>query len=339
MHPGLWTDERFVSVSMAARLFFIGLWNEADDQGSFEWSPLKLKMRILAADNADAAALLDELKQSGHVMHYTAEGKWYGAIRNFQKFQRPKKPNSLYPQPVSVRKFVAAVSVNSTTGTELGTEESGIGSPPVPHQFPTSAEKSPQMEEEGGRREDVAAVTVAARDPATDLIAIFDEILAEVWGDARKRPWPAGKDLATARGWLATGADIPAIRWTLKSRMEAMASKGKAPPGTLSYFDAAITDLCADITSGKPIARIEPVQAAPPAIVLPSGVTWNGCGPHPRFGQWFGRVRSYREGGFWLRNSWGPEPDAEWCEVNDLALIDADIVAIRASESMQERAA
>jgi hypothetical protein len=38
-----------------ARLFFMGLWNECDDYGSFEWSPLKLKMRLLPGDNADAA--------------------------------------------------------------------------------------------------------------------------------------------------------------------------------------------------------------------------------------------------------------------------------------------
>lgn len=35
IHPGLWTDEAFVSLSPMARLFLMGLWNECDDMGSF----------------------------------------------------------------------------------------------------------------------------------------------------------------------------------------------------------------------------------------------------------------------------------------------------------------
>ena len=41
VHPGLWTDEAFVSVSMTARLLAIGLWNQCDDQGAFEWKPIQ----------------------------------------------------------------------------------------------------------------------------------------------------------------------------------------------------------------------------------------------------------------------------------------------------------
>ncbi len=49
IHPGLWTDEAFVSLTPYARLLFMGIWTECDDMGSFEWSPLKLKMRLLPA--------------------------------------------------------------------------------------------------------------------------------------------------------------------------------------------------------------------------------------------------------------------------------------------------
>jgi hypothetical protein len=136
VHPGLWTDERFASVSMAARLLFIGIWNECDDQGSFEWSPIKLKMRILPADSADARELLEELEAVGSVLAYEIEGRKFGAVRNFTQYQRPKKPNSIYPQTDEVRNFV------------------GIKGTSVPHQLPTSGENSPQMEEGGGRRKE-----------------------------------------------------------------------------------------------------------------------------------------------------------------------------------------
>lgn len=134
VHPGLWTDERFASVSPLARLLFVGIWTECDDAGSFEWSPIKLKMRLLPADNADAVLLLEELEAAGSVLRYEVDGRQFGAVRNFVKYQRPKKPNSLYPQTTEVRNYCG----------HKGEE--------VPNQFPTGGEKAPQMEDGGGRR-------------------------------------------------------------------------------------------------------------------------------------------------------------------------------------------
>lgn len=136
VHPGLWTDERFASVSAFARLLFIGIWNECDDCGSFEWSPIKLKMRILPADSVDAGELLAELEAAGSISRYEIEGRQLGAVRNFTTFQRPKKPNSVYPQTDEVRNYC------------------GNKGEAVPNQFPTGGEISPQMEDGGGRREE-----------------------------------------------------------------------------------------------------------------------------------------------------------------------------------------
>jgi hypothetical protein len=43
IHPGFFADETFVMLSPLARLFWIGLLTEADDQGIFEWKPVTLK--------------------------------------------------------------------------------------------------------------------------------------------------------------------------------------------------------------------------------------------------------------------------------------------------------
>jgi hypothetical protein len=145
IHPGLWTDEAFVTLTPIARLFFMGIWNECDDAGSFEWSPLKLKMRILPADNADAAELLAELLGADTVMQYEVGGKRYGAVRNFCQYQRPKKPNSTYPQTDEVRKWV---------NTEARSTRDGSGE--VGKELPTGGENPRQMEDGGdkGKRED-----------------------------------------------------------------------------------------------------------------------------------------------------------------------------------------
>lgn len=94
IHPSLWTDEEFVSLSLSSRLFLIGLWNESDDYGLFEWKPLGLKMRLAPADNIDAAAVIGELKDAGFVVQFERDGKRYGAVKNFRKYQRPQKPSS-----------------------------------------------------------------------------------------------------------------------------------------------------------------------------------------------------------------------------------------------------
>lgn len=143
VHPGLWTDERFVSVTPLARLLFIGIWNECDDYGSFEWSPLKLKMRLLPADNVNAGELLAELTSAGVIRPYSLDGKQLGAVRNFGKYQRPKKPSSYYPQTPDIRAFC-------TEGSELTPHIAGS----VPNEFPTSGENPPQMEDGGGRMEE-----------------------------------------------------------------------------------------------------------------------------------------------------------------------------------------
>jgi hypothetical protein len=150
VHPGLWTDEAFVTLSAHSRLFFMGLWTECDDNGSFEWAPLKLKMRLAPADAVDGAALLAEIEAAGCIMTYEEGGKRYGAVRNFCQYQRPKKPNSVHPQTEAVRAWVNTDARITRDGTEA-----------VGKQSPTGGEKSRQMEDGGGSGSSVAKATGA----------------------------------------------------------------------------------------------------------------------------------------------------------------------------------
>lgn len=99
VHPDQWSDEQFVSCKPLARLLAIGIRNEADDNGIFEWNLFRLKVRILPADNCEITELLTELLASNQIIQYEIEGKAYGLIRNFQRFQRPKVPSFKYPLP------------------------------------------------------------------------------------------------------------------------------------------------------------------------------------------------------------------------------------------------
>lgn len=129
VHPGLWTDEAFASLSDAAQILFIGLWTEADDKGIFEWKPLTLRMRLRPAKDGDMTQLLSELVEAGCVRRYEIDGRQYGAIRNFRKFQRPKSPNDVWPITDDIRNYVALPPAIP---------------PERPNHFPNASEPFPQ---------------------------------------------------------------------------------------------------------------------------------------------------------------------------------------------------
>jgi hypothetical protein len=130
VHPGFFTDEDLVQVSRDARLFFVALGTQADDKGAFEWKPTTLKMRLFPADTLDIEHLLTELVSIDALAAYEVDGRKYGAIRNFRKFQRPKSPNDIHPMPDKYRNYV---------GLPL----------PISETLPPNGETSPQMEEGG----------------------------------------------------------------------------------------------------------------------------------------------------------------------------------------------
>lgn len=165
VHPGQWTDAKFVRCSPLARLLALALRNEADDQGVFVWEPMDLKIRWLAADNADVDALLAELEAHEQVRRYEVNGRHYGAVRNFTRYQRPKFPKFVHPITDDIRSYVAS--------THVSTVEDGDEDDP----FPRTGEKSLQRKEEGGRREKKkepngsSGVAPSARQPAAHLPA------------------------------------------------------------------------------------------------------------------------------------------------------------------------
>lgn len=142
VHPGLFTDEDFVGLSDAAQIFFVGLWTEADDYGAFEWKPVTLKIKLRGASTAAVEPLLEELKAADRVRQYEYNGRQYGVIRNFTRFQRPKFPKSAHFIPSDLRRYAGS--------TEPITEIDRVEDAPLP----PIAEKPPQMEDGGWRMED-----------------------------------------------------------------------------------------------------------------------------------------------------------------------------------------
>jgi len=98
---------------MAARVLLFGIWTDADDNGVFEWKPLSLKMRIFPADNIEVVDLLNELAAANVIKEFESGGRKWGAVRNFGKYQKPKKPHYKHELPNELRTYVASRQASS----------------------------------------------------------------------------------------------------------------------------------------------------------------------------------------------------------------------------------
>jgi hypothetical protein len=154
VHPGFFADESFVTMSPLARLFWIGLLTEADDQGIFEWKPVTLKIRLLALENVEIADLLKELEAADAIRKFEFGDKPFGAIRNFRKFQSPQKPRNIHGLAPGI---AAYVGINEPPKNGKAPESNGQGNEQVGDEYDTPTvpvQEASGTERRGGDKEE-----------------------------------------------------------------------------------------------------------------------------------------------------------------------------------------
>ena len=89
--PEFWEDEHVSHLPIACRLFYIGCWNFADDQGVFKGNPTFLKSRIFPydddIDSAEIVSHLQKLEENNMIIRFSFERDNYYVIRRFLKHQ------------------------------------------------------------------------------------------------------------------------------------------------------------------------------------------------------------------------------------------------------------
>lgn len=286
VHPGLFTDEAFVSLSDAAKVFFIGLWCEADDGGAFEWKPVTLKMRLMPAALTPVEPLLEELATLDMVRAYERDGKKFGAIRNFCRFQRPKKPKCKWLMPDELRTYVASTDGGSEPSASLSDD----GSEPVGNQFGTGGEIASQREEGGGSRRDNPASV--APDPAREPAGWLAVEIVKAF-EAANSPHPP--NTARAQLWISQGYDPQICIATIR---DVLARKPNVRG--LNYFDQPIKDAHESRRSANGVA-----PAVPKLTV-----------EQEREREWRWRIRQWLDTPAYSRTwAWGPEPGQPGCYV------------------------
>lgn len=143
IHPGLTSDEAYMSMSMVAKAAWTPLWMQCDDHGIFEWKPVVLKALIFPADNVNFSEVLSELEGLGCIRKIDIGGRPHGAVRNFAKYQRPKNPSYRHFKPEEVP---------ADLGSFIAVK--GHSAPVLPQPSTSPTENPPQMKEEGGRKEE-----------------------------------------------------------------------------------------------------------------------------------------------------------------------------------------
>lgn len=93
--PEFWTDEKIVSLPYVARLFFIGLWNFADDYGALQDKPEQLKLLVMPSEKGiDSFQIIDLLNSSDLIERYIDDetDSSFLLIKNWSSHQKVDHP-------------------------------------------------------------------------------------------------------------------------------------------------------------------------------------------------------------------------------------------------------
>lgn len=130
--PEFWDDEHLASLPIACRLFYIGCWTFADDQGVFSANPSFLKSRIFPYDDdlkvEDVRSWLKALENKKMIIPFSHERDSYYIVRKFAEHQVIDKRYFKRVVPEEVTNAVLGVSTECS-----GVHQETTASPPRGH--------------------------------------------------------------------------------------------------------------------------------------------------------------------------------------------------------------
>ena len=108
--PDFFLNDELSDLEPLTRLFFIGLWTQADREGRMEYRPKRLKAALVPYDECDIDTMVSALESRGHVTRYEVDGTEYLSVENFVKHQAPniKEKQSTVPARIETCKHSAS---------------------------------------------------------------------------------------------------------------------------------------------------------------------------------------------------------------------------------------
>jgi len=116
--PDFFINDEVAELDPLTRLFYIGLWTQADREGRLQDRPRRLKAALVPYDDCDIEAMLETLADTDHIMRYEVAGERFIQVQNFTRHQHVnvKEQPSTIPAPCK-----------HPTSTQEGKGEEGKG--------------------------------------------------------------------------------------------------------------------------------------------------------------------------------------------------------------------
>jgi len=257
--PEFWSDEKLATLSLQARLTYIGLWTLSDDYGVVKGHPAWLKNSIFPYDDIPLdrfESWLTELEGIGRIVPFAADGEKFYCIRNFRRHQlinrpsqtkNPSPPETLMEDSLSPHGGLTEHSVSPHGAltdereterereTEIKTTTAAsreINLPPEEEQDagrhqpkPVARVKSParkhiEFDYETGRFRHVLSELVAKWQEAYPAVDVLSEL-------HRMEAWASANPVNRKSNWQRF-----IVNWLTKSQDRARSGgSGKDPPG------------------------------------------------------------------------------------------------------------
>ncbi len=100
LDASFFTDPDVRKLSPLGRLLLVGLWCYVDDYGNGLWLPAAIEGAVFPYEPVDILGLLLEVERAGFVARYWVRGQQCFAVRNFDKYQKPRhKSTTKVPAP------------------------------------------------------------------------------------------------------------------------------------------------------------------------------------------------------------------------------------------------
>jgi hypothetical protein len=246
--PGIWRSEQVNNLSRDARLLFIGIFSNADDEGRLHGSARFLKANIFPYDEDVTAAVVQtwrgEVIQAGLCALYWNDGREYLHLPTWSRHQRIDRPSkSTLPAPddsddtpgtpdedsSNVRRVI---SEGSSLIEDKGIEEKGIEEAPT---GATSLDDLNPLEDEVANLKGWGSFTMDDRAWLEELLGDFKGTLpADIrdcrdWNMAHRKTHTKKQWKTRLRNWLGHKAE-----W----RKDGKGMPGNGPTGAFSGITA-----------------------------------------------------------------------------------------------------
>lgn len=127
LKPEMWGDEGLGRCSIAARLLFVGIITQADDEGRFRSAPPLLRSVIFPYEDmigSDVEGMLVELEREGLIRRYVAKGENFGDLPGWSRHQKVSHPTESSIPPYNPEDSGAAPEDSGIIPTSSASRES-----------------------------------------------------------------------------------------------------------------------------------------------------------------------------------------------------------------------